>query len=903
MTTARWHRIQRIFSEAIERPAEERAPYVEERCANDDRLCREVLELLDADSRAESPVDEPAPRPSLAALSDSSEMPDPMLGCRLGAYRIVEHVAEGGMGVVYRAVRDDDRYHSEVAIKVVRRSASSPEVQRRFRAECQVLATLRHPNIARLLDAGTTPDGLPYLVMEYLPGLAIDEYADRHGLSLTQRLHLFAQVCRALHHAHQNLVVHRDLKPSNVIVTEDGVPRLLDFGIAKILADPPVGESERTVTRARMLTPQFASPEQVRGDSITAASDVYALGVLLCRLLTGRGPYRLTTPSLLDIERAICDQPPNAPSSLRSFSPEKEASCERAEPHWDESAHARGLSPAALKRALKGDLDNIVLMALRKDPRRRYASAERMAADIEDHLAGRPIRARPESVLYTSAKFVSRHRVGVTLTVALVILLSVGIVHTSRLAREASEGQGEARRAEVRALAAANRADTEATSARQLGSFLIDTFLSSRPFSEDELRLAGRRLDHQARQARSQYVGEPALLANLLGGLGRVAMELRLLERARELLEEARRIREELDGASSPSVALSLRELGELALLEGRTDEAVTTLRACLQLQRTLSPEDASDVAGVANDLAVALNNAGEWEEALELHQESLALRRTTPGEHRLVVAESLNNLAAIVKEHGDPEEALEMLREALRIRRRVLGDDHSRTIQSMTNLAISLHATARLEESATLYGEAADRCRELHGAGRESLAHVLTNHAVLLQEQGALERAAAALWEASEIQRSLFGEEHPRLASTLVKCCNLAIARGEFEEALEHADRAVEILQLATAIDPRRYALTLQAQGNALAYGGESAQARDVFEEVLEILAEVASDDLRLLGTTRVSLGICHLREGDRDESERCLRDALAELEQAPGITSRELETVRGYLQQVSGA
>jgi eukaryotic-like serine/threonine-protein kinase len=314
-------------------------------------------------------------------------------GRRIGPYRVLREIGRGGMGSVYLAARADDAFQKLVAIKIIRRGLDTDDVLRRFRSERQILATLDDPNITRLLDGGTTDDGLPYFVMEYVEGEPIDQYCDARKLNITERLKLFQGVCAAVSYAHQNLVIHRDIKPGNVLVTKEGLPRLLDFGIAKLLAP---GAGHRTTTMLRPLTPEFASPEQVRGELVTTASDVYSLGVRLYQLLTGRRPYRAATGTAAEIEAAICDEEPEKPS-LAITRCGKTASTLGASPSPEAVSATREGTRDKLRRRLAGDLDNIVLLALRKEPQRRYASANQLSEDIGRHLTSLPVIARPDT--------------------------------------------------------------------------------------------------------------------------------------------------------------------------------------------------------------------------------------------------------------------------------------------------------------------------------------------------------------------------------------------------------------------------------------------------------------------------------------------------------------------------
>ena len=433
MNQERWQRVKQLLEEAITLDASERSLFLDRECNGDADVRQEVDSLLCSHEQAGTAFLKKPAADLKAALAPSGHA-----GRRIGVYQIVEEIGHGGMGEVYRAIRADGQYTKEVAVKVVRGGFDSKSVQERFRNERQILASLDHPNIARLLDGGTTDDGVAYLVMELIEGIRIDSYCDEQGLSISGRLELFRQVCGAVQFAHQRLVIHRDIKPSNILVTREGVPKLLDFGIAKIL-DPAGGGVETTM--ARPMTPEYASPEQIRGEAITTASDVYSLGVVLYRLLTGQSPYSGDTRSSLELARAVCETDPGRPSSV-VMKPQPRRS-ELAEHSTDEQitpeqiSRMREGSLAKLRRRLAGDVDNIVLKALRKEPKNRYASAEQLAQDIERHRQRLPVTATRGSWRYYAGKFVTRNKAGVVATGAVTVALVAGVGGTVREAQVA----------------------------------------------------------------------------------------------------------------------------------------------------------------------------------------------------------------------------------------------------------------------------------------------------------------------------------------------------------------------------------------------------------------------------------------------------------------------------------
>jgi len=447
MTPEEWLKIKSVFQTALELDPPARVNYLDSACVGQASVRSEVESLLESHEEDCDFLEVPAAVD--AANLEAVTAPTRLAGQRLGPYKLVEQIGEGGMGAVYRAVRADGLYDKQVAIKLIRRGFSTDFFVARFKNERQILAGLEHPNIARLLDGGVTEDGLPYVVLEFVAGVPIDEYCVRNELSITDRLTLFRTVCSAVQYAHQNLVVHRDLKPGNILVTEDGIPKLLDFGIAKIL-DPEEETlgGDRTLTVMRIMTPDFASPEQVRGDPITTASDVYSLGVILYLLLAGQRPHRVSSTAPHEITKTIFDTDPEKPSTAvtRLRGPEKSTRKDSlVKPREQKS---RDLKHDKLRRALRGDLDNIVLKALRKEPARRYATVEQFSDDLRRHLEHLPVIARKDTPGYLASRFIMRHKTGVAAAMVVTLTLLAALLITAREERKAQR-----RFNDVRALA------------------------------------------------------------------------------------------------------------------------------------------------------------------------------------------------------------------------------------------------------------------------------------------------------------------------------------------------------------------------------------------------------------------------------------------------------------------
>lgn len=545
-----WRALKAIFTAAVELPPDRRAAFVKEACEGDETLLRLVHRMLAAHETAGDFL-EPATL-NLRQIFDAATAADERVGTSIGPYRLQRLIGRGGMGLVYLAVREDEAFRKRCALKIVKRGMDTDEIIRRFQNERQTLAALDHPYIARLYDGGTTEDGLPYFVMEYVEGLPIDEYCDVHRLPIEARLRLFCKVCEAVHYAHQNLIVHRDIKPGNILVTENGEPRLLDFGIAKLLRPELTAQSIRfTRSHMHLMTPEYASPEQIRGLPITTASDVYSLGVVLYELLTGHRPYELATRSPSEIERVVCETEPQPPSvvvtrpaviyrpdgGFRQISPET-------------LSYLRELPPARLRRRLSGDLDAILLTSLRKEPRRRYASAEQFAADIDRHLRGVPILARRDESWYRFGKFVRRHWRGVTAMLAILLFLGSGLVLLSRQAKVIARER--------------DRARLQARKAKAVREFMQAMIAAADPLRSGAALTVADVLKHSGEQAQQELAGQPEIQAAVFMTLGQTHTSLGQYEQADWYLSRSLKLLRNLSAASAEDLPEVLQSLGVL---------------------------------------------------------------------------------------------------------------------------------------------------------------------------------------------------------------------------------------------------------------------------------------------------------------------------------------------------
>jgi serine/threonine-protein kinase len=721
------------------------------------------------------------------------------------------------MGTVYLAFRADDAFDKKVAIKVTPGALASTEALERFKRERRILARLEHPNISRLIDGGATPDGMPYLVMEFIEGRALHDHCDEKRLTIVRRLELFLNVCSAVEYAHHELVIHRDLKPGNILVTGEGVPRLLDFGIAK-LVDPGT-ESDAPAATALAFTPWYASPEQVRGEPLTTATDIYSLGVVLYELLTGHGPYRLATLNHLEVMRAIVEQEPERPSLAvdRTVHLPGPGDGRRAALTPVSVSRTREGTPERLQSRLRGDLDAILLTALRKEPERRYPSVAAFAQDIRAYLEGRPVGARRESGLYRAGKFVRRNRWSVAGALA-IIGLTVGatanvVVQSRRVARERDR-------------------------AARVERFLLDLFKVSDPGEARGNTVTAREvLDRGAERIRQDLGAQPEAKADLMHTMANVYNRLGLNARAAELAREALAFRRQLGGREPKALAETLNLLGSILMDKGDLAEAETAYRESLELRRRQYGETSLEVAQSLNNLGGVLDGLGRYDESDRLQEESLELKRKLLGPEDASLASSLYNAGVGRYRRGDLAGAEARLREALAIQRKALGGDHPETAFLLQSLGVVYDDTGRHREAERTYREALALQRKVLGQEHPDIVTTLTNLANTLNHSGRPVEAEAVLREALPMSRKLYGEEAADTAHVLVALAEVGLQLGHYEAAQRDAADALAIREKALGLEHPDTAEARILYGRLLVARGRFPAAETALHRGLEVL------------------------------------------------------------------
>lgn len=897
MSEPDFDRLNATFDQVLRMEGRERDRFIADLMQEEPALAVAVERLLAADAHPDDLLRGPIGRIA-ASVGDPGN--DYWVGRRLGAYRVLRRIATGGMGAVFLAERTDGQFEQQVALKVMGAQLLAADAVARFRDERQILANLNHPNIAQLLDGGTTETDLPYLVMEYIPGVAIDRYCDEQRLDLRARLALFQTVCDAVDYAHRKLVVHRDIKPSNVLVTADGVPKLVDFGIAKLLDAGAAAAGKATVAGQRPMTPVYASPEQVRGEPVSIATDVYSLGVLLYKLLSGRLPFRLPfresreLPS--ELSRLILEQEPSRPSAA-VLTPTDWPD----EPTEAVIGASRRTTAARLRSQLAGDLDNIVLGALRKEPERRYRSAREFAQDVARYLDHQPVLVRGDAWSYRVRKFIRRHLGGLATATAVMITV-VGLVgfYTYRLAEQR------------------DLAERERNTADAVADYLVGIFNVADPTeSRGEALSARQMLDRASQQLAGAPVDDTATRARFLFTLGRVYDRLGVRDVGQRYFEEALELQRQALGADDPALADTLRELGAVLLDESgheeasqKLDEAIAIYRKrygashasiadallvkALHAEQQGNMENALALCEQAGDMAAAegasllhastLSCQGRLHSQLdrfdvadELFRRAAGIYRATSGDDHPSLLQTLSDWAGVDYYRGDFLAAAERVGELITIHERVLGADHPTVAMSLLNQAAAYRMASAYEPAGDAVERAIAIVREKIGTDSRAMTSGLHTLAEVRRQQGNAGEAERLLNQALEIQRRILPPVHREVGMSYANLATLLSDQGRYEQAGKAFEAAIDILSEALGPDHQWTVSNIAGYGVHQVEAGELAAGVDRLEDALQ-RAERAD-----LSATQVGVKVKHYlararrAEGDQAASLALLDEAEA--------------------------
>lgn len=902
-----WNRLEELFAAAVELPPDRQRAFVVEETGSDAGLRDELLRLLEHDRGAGTRIAQ-----AIDEVAKTAAGPTEWIGSRVGPYRIVREIGRGGMGIVFLAVRDDDEYHKTVALKIAPWWRDPTLLHDRFRHERQILAGLDHPNIARFLDGGTHA-GTPYFAMEFIEGSPITRYVRQHQLTIGQRIELFRTVCASVHYAHQRLVVHRDLKPSNILVTDDGTPKLLDFGIAKLLT--PVEESNPlTVTGATAWTPDYASPEQIRSQPVTTSTDVYSLGLVLFELLTGERAQSADTSSPLALDRSVCEA---------------------------ETPRLSARVPQTLARQLAGDLDTIVAKATQKDPERRYTSVAEFSDDLGRYLDGRPVRARRDTSAYRLAKFLRRNWLPVSAASVAVVGLAAGaigfawqarvadrnrvIAEQQRMAAEQQRDRAEKehnaadqqRAAAVTARSRAEqmageaqserrRADVEAASAKAVSEFLRNDLLSqatahgqaapgAKPDPDLKVRTA---LDRAAERLGGRFPDQPLVEADIRQTIADAYDKLGLFPEARRQYERALELRRKNLGEEHADTVLTEGALAGISWEQGKRAEAATLFRQVFEKQRRTLGEHHPETLKVMGSLAVVAVNDGQTAEAERLFSLVIEGLRKTRGEEDEETLTAMSNLAALYANTGRSSLAIPLNARIAAVRTRIQGEEHPITLLSLNNLATDYVRDGRFEQAGVVFAKVLEVQRRLLGPEHPQTLTSLSNLAKTRSELGNYAEAESLYSKLLEIRRRVLGDKHPSIFITMNNLAAVYRNQGRLDEAESLENQVVETQRQNLGEDHRETMVARQYLGLIYLRQGRYADAEALFAKLVDarrrVLGATHIDTIRTL----VSLGEARLQQKKYAQAEAPLREALRNFE-----SSNSDNWVRYHCQSLLGA
>ena len=855
----RWRVLSPYLDEALEIAPDERGDWLASIAARDAALADDLRSML-AQHRTvhESKFLE-------RAVLDPGHAPlGTLTGQVVGAYRLVSPIGQGGTGSVWLAERCDGRFEGRAAVKLLNISLVGRAGEERFRREGNILARLRHPRIAHLIDAGVSPAGQPYLVLEHVDGQTIEEYCDDRGLPVEHRIRLFLNVVDAVAHAHANLIVHRDIKPANVLVSTEGEVKLLDFGIAKLI-EPDTGWNNATAETSALtreggavLTPEYAAPEQLSGGAVTTATDVYALGILLYVLLTGRHPAGEALESPATLIRAIVDREPSRVSDA--------VVSETGGPHISiRHATARATTPGKLRRLLRGDLDTIVSKAMKKNASERYSSVTALADDLRRFLRHEPISARPASLGYQAVTFVRRHAVGVSTAVAVVLVIaSLTAVNTRRLAAER------------------DRAQKETAKAVKVSEMLMGVLTSADPYAirgqsgEPTVRAL---LDAGAAQVGNELTGQPELQVQLLTSMGRTYRRLAEYATAERLLEQALTIGERVFGPEDVRVALTVDYLGVVLADRGDYAGASRQLERALSIRRKQLGPQHEDVAVTLAELGRVYQDEGLNQRAEPLHREALAIRRKVLGSEHRETAVSLSDLASVLRLNGNLDDAETLLKQCLDLNRKTRGEDHPNTSTTLHDLALITATRGENRSAETLFRRVLATERATLGDRHPVVATTLNALSHVLIAERRLDEAASSLEEALDIARASLGNDHQLVAIYSINLASVQFSRRKAAEAEPLLREGLRIRTQAPEIVPSRrrtlpdddwsLGATKSLLGATLISLGRYNEAETVLLDARNDLASHGTPQPAAMRATLTRLVSLYVAWGKRDRAE----------------------------------
>ncbi len=850
MQSKDWKKVKNILQDVLELPVAERSDFLKNLDLTED-IKQEVSALLSIENEAEDMMNVSAASLTRDFYNDDEDINKGLNGKTIGSYQILKELGTGGMGAVYLAERTDGEFDQKVAIKMLRREFNTSEIRKRFKHEKEIQANLVHPNIARLIDAGTTEDDIPYIVMEYIQGKTIDNYCHVNGLSVEDRLKLFNKVCEAVAFAHRNLIIHRDLKPSNIIVSENGEPKLLDFGISKMLGSD-IKEAQ-TVTKLGVMTPEYASPEQIKGESVTTSTDIYSLGIILFELLTGQKPYDDEFAKSGNIFKAILENEPDRPSDVLIKAqtsdisiPENEKYQEYKVTETDEPKTVPLGEDATQKlikntkpqfsvtnpKKLVGDIDNIILKSIRKEPDRRYGTVEQFSADIWRHLDGMPVIARPATFSYRASKFIKRNKVGVIAGGLILVAVVAGIITTLWQARIARE---------------------EAEKAQKINAFLQNVlnfsnphWLSSNPKRDRNAKIVDA-LDESLKTIDTELANEPEVQAEILLTIGKTYMGQGKYESSQEVLEKALKKFNQIYGTDNPKSMQARVIIGESLFLRSKFKEAEKNYLEAVNYHRKSFDETDENRKFLAMALAYLSNIyglQGDISKAEKLNRESMEVAENLTGKNKFVIPIVMGTKANVFHFQGKYQEALEKYKEALELMK-VQGNGESfEGGQLLVMIGACYKGLKKYEFAEENLIKGYEVYKKTVGEKDFFSTNAKFRLGQIYFEQGKLEESEKILKENLIVQRELFPDGHVYNAYTEIMLGKIYTTQEKYIESERELRKALKYLSKIYNEPHNDIALVKVSLGSNLIAQQKFEEAEKYLDSALKSYVEIHGEE-----------------------------------------------------------
>ncbi|WP_069133089.1 serine/threonine-protein kinase [Rhodohalobacter halophilus] len=873
-----WTFVEEIVDQALSLPVEEREHFITEKCEGNEKLKQDIIDFLNSIKESDDMFDNVRSVKKNAfqtVVKKNTNSPISLIGTIIDKYKIIELISHGGMGNVFLAERCDGHYTQTVALKLLRHGMETPENICRFEKEREILAGLNHPNIAKLIDGGVTEFGLPYLVMEYIDGMPIDDYCDENRLTLKERITLFISVCQAVQFAHNNLVIHRDLKPANILVEDNGHIKILDFGIAKLIEDKIETDLHNEVTSQQVLTPGFAAPEQITGESVNTATDTYSLGILLYRILSGCKPFNFNNFSPFERQEIILYHEPRSPSAQFN---------ENLVFDQEKIAQKRGISVSKLFNSLTVDLDAIVLKSIRKEPASRYQTIESLVDDLKRYLSNLPVLAHQGSVSYKVKKVLLRnYKLISAAAVFIIFTVTFSFYHTNRITEER------------------NIAQYETLKTAEISSMLFDLFDAHSPDQALGQPITAEELLQKGLERAKKLDDQPELQAQMYNVIGKVYLKMGSLPTAQRLLNDSVELYTEVLGRNHADTGLAIADQASLYSAFGDYPRAERLFEHALAILDNTSGSQMINFADIISEQAYVLRRQGKYIEAEDAFRKNYDLLKNQLGEQHEKTISAKNSIAVTIFNRGEYEAAEQMLREVLKERQQVLGDTHPDIAESKNSLGALLMNLGQFNEAELLFREAYELRNRILGSDHHKTLLTLNNLGIMQRDQGKFEEADATFQKVTKLKENRFGTFSVSTAISYFSHGELYLMTGDTDKAEITLRKAFVIFDEVLGENHSFYARTKMNLGYNYLLNDQLSKAEEYLMAGYDTVSEIHQKNTLELAIADYQVGSLKVKQGEFRLASRYLNDSLDAFEEIEQTESVRRKIVRDEIQKLN--